>query len=129
MEQNLRSTKVAGILNSIPLRRPLPQLLKTDNGSQFAVKMLDKWVYEIGLRIDLSQPGIPTDNATVESFSGRLRLECLNENCFRSLEEAQCNIEGCRIQYSQSRPHSALGWMTTSEFAKKSAGCKNMQPK
>lgn len=65
------------MLNSIELRRPLPQLLKTDNGSEFAGKMLDKWVYERGIRIDFSQPGTPTDNATVESFNGRLRQECL----------------------------------------------------
>jgi putative transposase len=44
--QNLRSTEVAEMLNTIALRRPLPQLLKTDNGSEFAGKMLDKWVYE-----------------------------------------------------------------------------------
>ena len=30
--QNLRSTEVAEMLNSIALRRPLPPLLKTDNG-------------------------------------------------------------------------------------------------
>nr|WP_242468073.1 hypothetical protein [Klebsiella aerogenes] len=34
------------MLNTIALRRPLPQLLKTDNGSEFAGKMLGKWVYE-----------------------------------------------------------------------------------
>lgn len=67
------------MLNSIALRRPLPQLLKTDNGSEFAGKMLDKWVYERGIRIDFSRPGTPTDNVPVESFNGRLRQECLNE--------------------------------------------------
>lgn len=39
--QNLRSTGVVGMLNSIALRGPLAQLLKTDNGSEFAGKMLD----------------------------------------------------------------------------------------
>ncbi|WP_372557766.1 IS3 family transposase [Yersinia sp. 1652 StPb PI] len=126
--QNLRSTEVAEMLNNIALRRPLPQLLKTDNGSEFAGKMLDKWVYERGIRIDFSRPGTPTDNATVESFNGRLRQECLNENWFMSVEDARCKIEGWRIHYNQSRPHSALGWMTPSEFAEKSAGCQNMQP-
>ncbi|WP_419722363.1 IS3 family transposase [Serratia liquefaciens] len=126
--QNLRSTEVAEMLNSIALRRPLPQLLKTDNGSEFAGKMLDKWVYERGIRIDFSRPGTPTDNAMVESFNGRLRQECLNENWFMSVEDARCKIEGWRIHYNQSRPHSALGWMTPSEFAEKSAGCQNMQP-
>ncbi len=73
MGQNLRSTEVAEMLNSIAFRRPLSQLLKTDNGSEFAGKMLDKWVYERGIRIDFSRPGTPTDNAAVESFNGRLR--------------------------------------------------------
>lgn len=126
--QNLRSTEVAEMLNTIALRRPLPQLLKTDNGSEFAGKMLDKWVYERGIHIDFSRPGTPTDNATVESFNGRLRQECLNENWFMSLEDARCKIEAWRIHYNQKLPHSALGWMTPSEFAEKSAGCQNTQP-
>ena len=128
MGQNLRSTEVAEMLNIIALRRPLPQLLKTDNGSEFTGKMLDRWVYERGIRIDFSRPGTPTDNATVESFNGRLRQECLNENWFMSLEDARCKIEAWRIHYNQSRHHSALGWMTPSEFAEKSAGCQNTQP-
>lgn len=80
VSQNLRSTEVTEMLNTIALRRPLPQLLKTDNGSEFAGKMLDKWVYERGIRIDFSRPGTPTDNATVEPFNGLLRQECLNAN-------------------------------------------------
>lgn len=55
MGQNLRSPEVAEMLNSIALRRPLPQLLKTDNGSEFSGKMLDRWVYERGIRIDFSR--------------------------------------------------------------------------
>ncbi|MEE4611550.1 IS3 family transposase [Serratia marcescens] len=110
--QNLRSTEVAEMLKSIALRRPLPQLLKTDNGSEFAGKILSRWVYERGIRIDFSCPGTPTDNTTVESFNGRLRQECLNENWFMSLEDARCKIEAWRINYNQRRPHSALGWMT-----------------
>lgn len=82
MGQNLRSSEVAEMLDNTALRRPLPQLLKTDNGSEFAGKMLDKWVYERDIRIDFSRPGTPMDNATVESFNGRLRQECLNENWF-----------------------------------------------
>lgn len=34
------------MLNIIALRRPLPQLLKNDNSSEFAGKMLDKWMYD-----------------------------------------------------------------------------------
>ncbi|WP_410476971.1 MULTISPECIES: integrase core domain-containing protein [Klebsiella pneumoniae complex] len=64
----------------------------------------------------------------MESFNGRLRQECLNENGFMSPGDARCKIEAWHIHYNQRRLHSALGWMTPSEFAEKSAGCQNMQP-
>lgn len=71
----------------------------------------------------LSRPGSLTDNALVESLNGRLRQECLNENGFMSLEDARCKIKAWRIHYyNQRRPHSALGWMTSSEFTEKTAG-------
>lgn len=38
VSQNLRSTEVAEMLDSIAFRRPLAQLLKTDNGSEYAGK-------------------------------------------------------------------------------------------
>lgn len=44
------------------------------------------------------------------------------------LEDALCKIEAWRIHYNQSRPHSALGCMTSSEFSEKSVGRQNMQP-
>ncbi|KFD06611.1 hypothetical protein GRAQ_01736 [Rahnella aquatilis CIP 78.65 = ATCC 33071] len=103
-------------------------MLKTDNSSVFAGKKLDRWGYERRIRIDFSRLGTPTDNATVEYFNGRLRQECLNENGFMSSEDARCKNEAWRIHDNQSRPHSALGWMTPSEFAEKSAGCQNTQP-
>ncbi|SQC91426.1 Integrase core domain [Cedecea neteri] len=77
--------------------------------SEFAGKMLDRWVYERGIRIDFSRPGKPTDNATVESFNGRLRQECLNENWFMSLEDARCKIEAWRIHYNQRCPPFCAG--------------------
>ena len=128
VDSSLSGRRVSAVLNRIALFRGLPKEILTDNGSEFAGKMLDKWVYKRGIRIDFSRPGTPTDNATVESFNDRLRQECLNENWFKSLEDARCKIEAWRIHYNQSRPHSALGWMTPSEFAEKSAGCQNMQP-
>ncbi|MBK0019465.1 hypothetical protein IAE50_24300 [Kosakonia sp. S42] len=53
VEQNLHSAEVGRMLAQ---RRPLPQLLKTDNGYEFAGKMLDKWAYERRIRIAFSRP-------------------------------------------------------------------------
>lgn len=71
--QNLRAGDVIDMLDAIAFSRPLPLMLKADNDSEFAGKMLDKWVYERQIKIDFSRPDKPTDNATVESFNGRLR--------------------------------------------------------
>jgi len=59
-----------------------------------------KWVYEIGIELDFSRPGKPTDNAMVESFNGRLRQECLNEHWFMSLQDARNKIEAWRGFYN-----------------------------
>ena len=79
--------------NGIVARRPLSPLLKTDKDSEFAGKILDRWVYEMDIRIDFSRPGSSTDNTTVESFNGKLRQECLNENWLMSPEDVQCKLE------------------------------------
>lgn len=60
-----------------------------------------------------------TDNAAVESFNGRLRQECLNAHWFLSLADAQAKIGAWRQDYNESRPHSALGWATPADFARR----------
>jgi len=70
-----------------------------------------------GVSLDFSRPGKPTDNALIESFNGRLRAECLNENWFLSLEDAQAKIKMWWKDYNEVRPHSALGDITPHSFA------------
>jgi putative transposase len=80
---------------------------------------MDKWAYERGVELDFSRPGKPTDNARVESFNGRLRQERLNANWFLPLDDAKAKVEAWRTYYNESRPHSALGWATPAEFARR----------
>jgi len=48
-------------------------------------------------------------NAFVESFNGRLRVECLNEHVFTTLAEARWIVEAWRIDYNTVRPHGRFG--------------------
>ena len=91
--------------------------IRVDNGPEFVSKTLDRWAYQNGVTLDFSRPGKPTDNAFVESFNGRLRDECLNAHWFLSLADAKSKIEAWRRHYNESRPHTALGWLTPQEFA------------
>ena len=117
VEQSLKEEDVVVSLNRITEVRGLPRAIKTDNGSEFISKVMDKWAYERGVELDFSRPGKPTDNAKIESFNG-LRQECLNAHWFLSLEDAKRKIAEWRTGYNESRPHSALQWATPVEFAR-----------
>lgn len=119
--QSLKGHDVQEALTAIARFRGNPEVLKTDNGSEFLGKVMDRWAYERNIEIDFSRPGKPTDNATVESFNGRLRQECLNENWFLSLADAREKIEAWRTFFNQVSPHSALEWSTPSDYARKDA--------
>jgi hypothetical protein len=80
-------------------------------------KALDQWAWRNGVRLHFIDLGKPTQNAFIESFNGRFRDECLNENWFLDLADARRIIEAWRIDYNRSRPHSALGYATPQEFA------------
>ena len=92
-----------------------PLLLCLSNeGSRFCQAW---WVYLNGVKLDFSRPGKPTDNAFIEAFNGRFRLESLNENWFLSLDDAEEKVETWRRQYNGERPHSALNSLSPREFA------------
>lgn len=117
--QRLTGEDVVNVMKQITFARGYPKYLKTDNGSEFISKALDKWAYENEVTMDFSRPGKPTDNAFIESFNGRLRQECLNAHWFLSLDDAKSKIEAWRREYNESRPHSSLNWMTPAEYAQK----------
>jgi putative transposase len=95
----------------------LPKIFNIDNGSEFTGKTMDQWAHEKGIKLDFIRPGKPNENAFIESFNGKLRDECLNENWFVSLEDVRRTIEEWRIDYNENRPHSSLGDLTPKEFA------------
>lgn len=95
----------------------LPKIFNIDNGSEFTGKSMDNWAFDKGIKLDFIRPGKPNENAFIESFNGKLRNECLNENWFVSLEEVRKTIEEWRIDYNENRPHSSLGGLTPKEFA------------
>jgi putative transposase len=70
------------------------------------------------VKLDFTHPGKPTENGHIESFNGRLRDECLNVNQFMSIDDAREQIERWRLDYNAHRPHSSLGNLTPSEFAR-----------
>ena len=76
--QSIKGEDVVNVLLRLQVDRGLPRIIKVDNGSEFISKAMDKWAYEHQVELDFSRLGKPTDNASIESFNGRFRQECLN---------------------------------------------------
>ena len=77
------------------------------------------WMQARGIRHILIQPGKPTQNAYIESFNGKFRDECLNENWFESLAQAREVIAIWRQDYNEVRPHGTIGRIPPAAFAAK----------
>ena len=119
VDAGISGERVSRVLGQLIELRGQPDAVRSDNGPEFAGNWMDAWAYERGLRLDFIAPGKPIQNAYIESFNGRFREECLNENQFRSLIEAQVVIEAWRKDYNEERPHGSLNGLTPSEFAAK----------
>jgi hypothetical protein len=57
-----------------------------------------------------------SERAAVESFNRHLRVECLNTDWFLSVDNARHN-RTWRTPYNESLPHTALGFVLSSEYA------------
>lgn len=104
-----RGEDVVRSLERICAKAGYPQSIRVDQGSEFISRDLDLWAYQKGVILDFSRPGKPTDNAFIESFNGRFRVECLNMHWFMSLDDAREKMEKWLQDYNEVRPHSAIG--------------------
>lgn len=115
--QRFGGEDVTRILDQVARGCGHPRTIRVDNGTEFTSKRVDQWAYLNRVELDFSRPGKPTDNAYIESFNGKLRAECLNENWFLSLADAQEKLDAWKMDYNRVRPHSALGNLAPSEYA------------
>ena len=84
-----------------------------------------------GVRHILIEPGRPLQNGYIESFNGRFRDECLNEQWFETLHQAKPAIADWRQNYNEVRPHGTIGRMPPAEFAefhRQHAGDETQRP-
>ena len=113
-----KGADVVATLDRVTVEYGVPKSIRVDNGPEFVSKDLDLWAWMNGVTLDFSRPGKPTDNAFVESFNGKVRAECIDQNWFLSLDDARSKCESFRHEYNEHRPHSALGNKTPMEYTK-----------
>lgn len=117
VEKRMDSTHVLETLDEIMAERGVPKHTRSDNGPEFICQRLTKWLREKGVDPLFIEPGSPWQNGFVESFNGKLRAECLDEEIFWSRAEAQVVVDWWREAYNTQRPHQALRFKTPAEVA------------
>lgn len=121
VEKRMTSREVMETFDELIHDRGTPDHIRSDNESVFIAKELVAWLRAQGVEPVTIEPGSPWENGFVESFNGKLRDECLDEELFWSRGEAQVVVDWWRNMYNQERPHSSLGYETPSEFAARAA--------
>jgi putative transposase len=117
VDTSIGGARVCRVLDRLVEERGAPEQIMIDNGPEFAGSALDAWAYRRGVKLHFIDPGKPSQNGYIESFNGKLRDECLNENWFMDLADCRRTVEAWREDYNTERPHSALGGKTPREFA------------
>jgi putative transposase len=115
--RRLDSEAVIATLDALFGLYGMPEYLRSDNGGEFIAGRLTEWLGRRRVKTAYIEPGHPWQNGYAESFNGKFRDECLNEEVFWSEKHAQVVVERWRRHYNEERPHSALGYRTPAEAA------------
>lgn len=115
--------RVVHVLDDLKANGNFPETLVCDNGPEFTSRALDRWAYANGIKVHHIDPGKPTQNGHNESFNGKFRNECLDQNHFWNVADAKLKTEVWRKDYNTQRPHSSLGGKTPEAFAKQWQKC------
>ena len=92
---------------------PKGVLAHSDRGSQYCSKDYQKLLKKHGFTCSMSRKGNCWDNAPMESFWGKLKQEWLNDQHFKTREEAKAAVFWyIEIYYRRYRLHESNGYQT-----------------
>ncbi len=107
-------TRLVDALDRLAIRRgAYPRYLRADNGPEMRSAAVSQWALTHKVQMIFIEPGKPYRNGFCESFNGTLRAECLNQELFISVRDAQRKLAAYQREYNEERPHSSLGIATT----------------
>jgi transposase InsO family protein len=114
------TTLVLNALGMATRRRNNPEdelIIHSDRGVQFTSWAFSQNVRDAGLAPSMGAVGSPYDNAMVESFWGRLQVELLNRQSWKTrIELASAIHDYIELFHNTRRRHSSLGMLTPTEY-------------
>ena len=97
-------------------------IIHSDRGVQYRSNRYQALIECHGCKPSMSRKGNCWDNAVMESFFSRLKVELIYAEQYRSIDEAKSAIfEYIEVFYNHVRRHSALGYVSPAEYERKCA--------
>jgi putative transposase len=93
-----------------------PDIMNTDQGSQFTSQAFTQYLKENDIRISMDGKGTWRDNVFVERLWRTVKYEHVYLHAYESTSEAKSKIGHYFEFYNQRRPHSKLDRFTPDEF-------------
>ncbi len=94
----------------------LPEIVNTDQGSQFTSHAFTERLNELDVRISMDGKGAWRDNVFVERLWRSVKYEEVYLKAYDSVREAKQAIGQYLSFYNQGRPHSSLDGQTPNQF-------------
>lgn len=119
LDTHMRETLIIEALEAALLRRrPGPGLLlHSDRGVQYRGTDYQQLLTDAGIRSSMSRKGNCWDNAVMESFFSRLKVELIYPEAYRTFEALRAGLfEYIEVFYNRQRRHSALGYLSPAQF-------------
>lgn len=103
-----RRELVIGALFSAVHKHPIPKILHSDQGSEYASKEYEMIAAGLGITLSMSRAGSPWENGYQESFYSQFKVDLGDPNRFETLGELVYEIHQTIHRYNHSRIHTAL---------------------
>jgi putative transposase len=113
LDTHVRETLILEALTMATARRDIPEglLLHSDRGVQYRGNEYQHTLEDLGMVASMSRKGNCWDNAVMEAFFARLKVELIYPENYRTVEELRAGLfEYIEIFYNRQRRHSALGY-------------------
>jgi Integrase core domain len=102
-DTSISGRRVARELDAIIARRGKPDLIISDQGTEFTSNAMLAWAQSSRTAWHFIAPGKPTQNGICEAFNGRMRDELLNETIFYDLDHARSAPVRWTAAFNQKR--------------------------
>ena len=119
LDTHMRDSLICDALDMAIARRKVPDglIVHSDRGVQYRSHSYRQKLLDYGCQISMSRKGNCWDNAIVESFFSRLKVECIYPSNYKSVDQAKSDIfEYIEIFYNRKRRHSAIGHISPMQF-------------